>query len=282
MKTKLICDSLCDIPKEIQDKEYLDIVPLTIIFNDKEYKDGVDISKEEYYEVLKNSKEIPKTSQATYIQFSEVFNKYIEEGYRILCINGSSKSSGTYQSAMLARNDMDDKANDIHIFDTRSLSLGSGQFVIKACELIEKGLQADEIIKELESIRESVMLFFAPKTLDYLKRSGRVSVATAIIGNILSLVPIFSFPNGEANLEEKVRGSKNIAGKLVDIILEKNKGDLSDKIVTIGYGDNFKDFENLEKEVQKRIKAKKVFITRGGACICSHTGPDILAISCSD
>lgn len=281
MKIKLICDSLCDIPKEIQDKEYLDIVPLTIIFNDKEYKDGVDISKEKYYEVLKSYKEIPKTSQATYIQFSEIFNRYIDEGYKIVCINGSSKSSGTYQSAMLARSDMGEKAKDIYIFDTLSLSLGSGQFVIKTCDLIEEGLTPDSIIKELDSIRDSVMLFFAPKTLDYLKKSGRVSVATAIIGNILNLVPIFSFPNGEANLEEKVRGSKNLASKLVDMILEKNNGDLSDKIITIGYGDNFKDFEKLEKEVQNRIKAKKVFITRGGACICSHTGPDILAISCS-
>ena len=282
MKIKLICDSLCDIPKEIQNKAYLDVVPLTIIFNDKEYKDGVDISKEEYYEVLKNSKEIPKTSQATYIQFSEIFNKYIDEGYKIICINGSSKSSGTYQSAMLARSDMGEKANDIHIFDTMSLSFGSGQFVIKAGDFRDAGLNVDEIIEELDSIRESVMLFFAPKTLDYLKKSGRVSVATAIIGNILNIVPVFSFPNGEANLEEKVRGSKNLASKLVDIILEKNNGYLEDKIVTIGYGDNFKDFEKLEKEVQKRIKAKKVLVTRGGACICSHTGPEILAISCSN
>jgi len=280
-KIKLICDSLCDIPKEIQDKGYLEVVPLTIILNDKEYKDGVDISKEEYYKVLRSSKEIPKTSQATYIQFNEIFNKYINQGYKIICINGSSKSSGTYQSAMLAKSDMDEKADDIYIFDTMSLSLGSGQFVIKACELIEKGLNADKIIKELDFIRDSVMLFFAPKTLDYLKKSGRVSVTTAIIGNILNLVPVFSFPNGEAQLEAKVRGSKNLVNKLVDIILEKNNGDLSDKIVTIGYGDNFKDFEKLEKEVQNRIKAKKVFITRGGACICSHTGPDILAISCS-
>ena len=281
MKIKLICDSLCDIPEEIQNKEYLDVVPLTIIFNDKEYKDGVDISKEEYYEVLKTNKEIPKTSQATYIQFSEIFNKYIDEGYKIICINGSSKSSGTYQSAMLARSDMGDKANDIYMFDTMSLSLGSGQFVIKACDLIEEGLSPEDIIKELDAIRESVMLFFAPNTLDYLKKGGRVSVATAIIGNILNLVPIFSFPNGEAHLEEKVRGSKNLASKLVSMILERNNGNLEDKIITIGYGANFKDFDKLEKEVQKRIKAKKILITRGGACICSHTGPDILAISCS-
>ena len=282
MKIKLICDSLCDIPQEIQNKKYLDVVPLTIMFNDKEYKDGVDISKEQYYEILKDSKEIPKTSQATYIQFNYIFNKYIDEGYKIICINGSSKSSGTYQSAMLAKNDMGEKANDIFMFDTLSLSLGSGQFVIKACNLIEEGLSPDEIINELESIRESVMLLFAPNTLDYLKKSGRVSVATAIIGNILHLVPIFSFPNGEAKLEDKVRGSKNLANKLVDMILEKNNDRLEDKIVTIGYGANFKDFEKLEKEVQKRIKAKKVYITRGGACICSHTGPDILAISCSN
>ena len=138
MKIKLICDSLCDIPQEIQNKEYLDVVPLTIMFNDKEYKDGVDISKEQYYEILKDSKEIPKTSQATYIQFNYIFNKYIDEGYKIICINGSSKSSGTYQSAMLAKNDMGEKANDIFMFDTLSLSLGSGQFVIKSCNLIEE------------------------------------------------------------------------------------------------------------------------------------------------
>lgn len=282
MKIKLICDSLCDIPLEIQNKEYVDVVPLTIMFNDKEYKDNVDISKEQYYEVLRNSKEIPKTSQATYIQFKELFNKYIDEGYKIICINGSSKSSGTHQSAMLVRTDMGDKANDIYMFDTMSLSLGSGQFVIKACDLIEEGLSCEDIIKSLDDIRESVMLFFAPNTLDYLKKSGRVSVATAIIGNILHLVPIFSFPNGEANLEDKVRGSKHLASKLVDMIIEKNEGNLEDKIITIGYGANLKDFEKLEKEVQKRIKAKKVLITRGGACICSHTGPDILAISCSN
>lgn len=282
MKIKLICDSLCDIPLEIQNKEYVDVVPLTIMFNDKEYKDNVDISKEQYYEVLQNSKEIPKTSQATYIQFQEIFNKYIDEGYKIICINGSSKSSGTHQSAMLARSDMGEKANDIYMFDTMSLSLGSGQFVIKACDLIEEGLSCEDIIKSLDDIRESVMLFFAPNTLDYLKKSGRVSVATAIIGNILHLVPIFSFPNGEAHLEDKVRGSKHLASKLVDMIIEKNEGNLEDKIITIGYGANLKDFEKLEKEVQKRIKAKKLLITRGGACICSHTGPDILAISCSN
>ena len=222
MKIKLICDSLCDIPEEIKNKEYVEVVPLTIIFDNKEYKDGVDITKQEYYKLLKSSDILPKTSQATYIQFSEVFNKYLNEGYEIICINGSSKSSGTYQSAMLARNDIENNKDKLHIFDTLSLSLGSGQYVIKACELIEKGLNAQDIIDNLDKIRESVVLLFAPSTLDYLKKSGRVSVATAIIGNMLNLKPIFSFPQGEAKLIEKVRGQKNLVNKLIDSILEIN------------------------------------------------------------
>lgn len=282
MKIKLICDSLCDIPEEIKNKEYVEVVPLTIIFDNKEYKDGVDITKQEYYKLLKSSDILPKTSQATYIQFSEVFNKYLNEGYEIICINGSSKSSGTYQSAMLARNDIENNKDKLHIFDTLSLSLGSGQYVIKACELIEKGLNAQDIIDNLDKIRESVVLLFAPSTLDYLKKSGRVSVATAIIGNMLNLKPIFSFPQGEAKLIEKVRGQKNLVNKLVDSILEINNGSLENKIVTIGCGDNYNEFEKLQKEVKNKIKARKVLFTRGGACICSHTGPDILAISCSD
>ncbi|MGL5315448.1 MAG: DegV family protein [Peptostreptococcaceae bacterium] len=282
MKIKLICDSLCDIPEEIQNKDYVEVVPLTIIFEDKEYKDGIDMTKEEYYKLLKSSETLPKTSQATYIQFSELFNKYLNEDYEIICINGSSKSSGTYQSAVLAKNDIENRNENIHIFDTLNLSLGSGQYVIKACELIEEGLNSKDIINKLENIRESVTLLFAPSTLDYLKKSGRVSVTTAIIGNMLNLKPIFSFPLGEAKLVEKVRGNKHLVNRLVDLILEINDGNLENKIVTIGCGDNYNEFQKLKKEVESRIKARRLLFTRGGACICSHTGPDILAISCSD
>ncbi|MEG0238403.1 MAG: DegV family protein [Clostridium sp.] len=280
MKIKLICDSLCDIPKEIKDKDYVDIVPLTIIFNDKEYKDNIDLSNEQYYKMLRSSENLPKTSQVTYIQFKEVFDKYIEEGYDILCITGASKSSGTFQSATIAKND-NEASDRIYVFDTMNLSLGSGQYVIKATELIEQSLSIEDIVKELDNIRDSVKLLFVPWTLEYLKRSGRVPVATAIIGNMLSIKPIFYFNNAEAEVIAKVRGSKHVATKLVDIILEMNDNNIEDKIVTIGYGDNYHDFEKLEEEVKKRLKARRIIYARGGSCICSHTGPDILAISCS-
>ena len=281
MKIKLACDRLCDIPDEISEKDYIEIVPLTVIFNDREYIEGVDIKKEEFYKKVKEIKQIPKTSQATYMEFKEVFDKFITEGYHIICMTGAANASGTFQSAMIAKNDVNENEK-IHIFDTRNLSLGSGQYVIKACELLEEGLGFEEIIDELENTRSSVRLLFAPYTLDFLKQSGRVPVATALIGNMLNIKPIFFFDNGEAKLVNKVRGIKNIASKLVDIILEMNEGSLEGKIVTIGCGDNLHDCEILKDEVNKRIKARRVLFTRGGVSICSHTGPDILAISCSN
>lgn len=278
MKIKLMCDSLCDIPKEVISKYNIDVIPLTIIVEGKEYKDSVDITNKEFYKMMKEMNTTPKTSQATYIQFKEAFDKYKDE-YEIVCITGSSKSSGTYQSAVMAKNDTE---GEIYIFDTLNLSLGSGQYVVKACELIDENISsAKELINKLENLRESVNLFFVPDSLEYLKRSGRVSVTTAAIGNMLSLKPLFSVKDGNISLVTKIRGKKNVVHTMVDMIKDKYDT-LEDKIIMIGCGDNEKDFEALKNEIESNIKAKKVYLVEGGACICSHTGPDILAISCSN
>lgn len=279
MKIKLIYDSMCDIPEEINNKEFVEMIPLTINIDGKEYKDGIDFTKEEFYNILDNSNSLPKTSQVTYIDFKEKFEKYTKEGYDVICITGSSKASGTYQSANLAKADVE---GNIYIFDSLFLSLGSGQYIIKASHLIEEGdLSASEIVEELEKLRASVDLLFVPFTLEYLKQSGRLPSVVSFVGNMLSIKPICSMQDGKNKIVSKVRGTKQIASKLVDMILELNNGQLEDKIVTIGYGSNEVDFKKLQEEVSKRINAKKVYITRGGSCICSHTGPEILAISSS-
>ena len=279
MKIKLIYDSMCDIPEEINNKEFVEMIPLTINIDGKEYKDGIDFTKEEFYNILNNSNSLPKTSQVTYIDFKEKFEKYTKEGYDVICITGSSKASGTYQSANLAKADVE---GNIYIFDSLFLSLGSGQYIIKASHLIEeRDLSASEIVEELEKLRASVNLLFVPFTLEYLKQSGRLPSVVSFVGNMLSIKPICSMQDGKNKIVSKVRGTKQIASKLVDMILELNNGQLEDKIVTIGYGSNEVDFKKLQEEVSKRINAKKVYITRGGSCICSHTGPEILAISSS-
>ena len=278
---KLICDSLCDIPEEIQKKEYLEIIPLTLIMNGKEYKDGVDITKEEFYEEVLKSGEIPKTSQATYMQFKEAFDSAVSEGKKVLCLTGASSATGTFQSAMLARGDIEN--GEIHLFDTENLSLGAGQFVIRACDMIEEGLPVEEIMEKLDSLRDSVSILFAPASFDFLKKSGRVPLTTAIIGNMLNIKPIFKMERGKISLVAKVRGIKKLAAKLVEITIENNSDDLSELTVTMGHGCNLSDYEKLKKEVDAKLKdkVKKVMVTKGGVCICSHTGPDIIALSYS-
>ena len=212
MKIKLIYDSMCDIPEEINNKEFVEMIPLTINVDGKEYKDGVDFTKEEFYNILKDSNNLPKTSQVTYIDFKDIFEKYTKDGYDVICITGSSKASGTYQSANLAKADVD---GNIYIFDSLFLSLGSGQYVIKASHLIEEGdLSASEIIKELEKMRDSVNLLFVPFTLEYLKQSGRLPNVLSFVGNMLSIKPICTMQDGKSKIVSKVRGTKQIASKM--------------------------------------------------------------------
>lgn len=280
MDIKLICDSLCDIPDDLYNKEYLEIVPLTLILDGKEYRDNIDLTKEEFYERALKSIQVPKTSQATYMQFKEVFDKAMEEGKKVICITGSSTKSGTYQSALLAKNDTDGL---IHVFDTEQLSLGAGQYVVRACDMIDEGLSYDEVLSGLEKVRDTVSILFAPSSFDFLKKSGRVNLSTAILGNMLNIKPIFIMEKGEIALVSKVRGVKKLVGKLIDMVLEKNEKYLGEITVIVGYGSNLESFAKLKEEVEKRLedKVKKIVYAKGGACICSHTGPDIIAISYS-
>ena len=238
-------------------------------------EDDKTLYKNKVYEILNNKRD--KSKRLNLIK--NIFEKYTKEGYDVICITGSSKASGTFQSANLAKADVE---GNIYIFDSLFLSLGSGQYVIKASHLIEEGnLNASEIIQELENMRKDVNLLFVPFTLEYLKQSGRLPSVVSFVGNMLSIKPICTMEDGKNKIVSKVRGTKQIASKLVDMILELNDGNVEDKIITIGYGSNEDDFKRLQEEVSKKINAKKIYITRGGSCICSHTGPEILAISSS-
>ena len=132
---KLICDSLSDVDKSYIEKYDIEIVPLTIILDDKEYRDGIDITPAEFYKKLRDEDAFPKTSQVTYAQFKDVFEKYTKEGKTILYVSGSSAATGTYQSAIMAKNDIE---GEIHTYDTYEFSFGAGIFVVKAAQMIEQ------------------------------------------------------------------------------------------------------------------------------------------------
>lgn len=272
---KIICDSLSDLPKNLIEKYDVEVIPLTIILNGVEYKHGVDLSDEEFYKIIRSSNEMPKTSQATYAQFEEVFKKYIEQNKSILYISASSKITGTYQSAMMAKNELD---GDIHLFDSLSASFGIGSQVLAACEMNEKNYSIDEILEKLECIRDNVFVIFAVDTLDYLHKGGRLSTSKAVIGSILSMKPILTVEDGFIKNLEVVRGTKKELLKMVDMTKDHIEDNLNNKRIAIGHGDNLHGLERLEALIKEEYVDKELLHVEIGASIGSHAGPGTLGI----
>ncbi|MGL5348882.1 MAG: DegV family protein [Peptostreptococcaceae bacterium] len=272
---QIICDSLADIPKEIIEKYNIEIIPLTIRIGETDYKDGIDITNEEFYKKLKETNDTPKTSQATYGQFEVIFKKYINENKEILYISGSSKVTGTYQSAMMAKNELDGK---ITLFDSLNLSYGCGVQVVRACELNEKGYSLEEILKELEKMRDNVHVFFAVDTLEYLRKGGRISVTKAAVGTMLNIKPIIEVKDGELDNVAQVRGKKHVIDKLLELVKSKCEGDLTNRNIAIGEGSNISDLKKLEEAVKNEFGIDDVSKIEIGPTIGSHAGPGTIGI----
>lgn len=272
---KIICDSLADVPENLVKLYDIEVIPLTIIINETEYKDGQNLTNEEFYKLIKEYDEIPKTSQATYIQFKEIFKKYLDQGKKILYISGSSKVTGTYQSAMITKNDLQ---GEIHIFDSLNLSYGCGAQVVTACEMNEQGKSIEDIVKKLEEIRDNILVLFAVDNLDYLKKGGRLSASKAAIGSMLSIKPILQMQDGLIVNIDQARGHKKVISKLISITKEHFKNNIEDKRIGIAHGDNEVEFEKLKEAINSELKFTKITETKIGPSIGSHTGAGTIGL----
>lgn len=268
---KIVCDSLSDITEEYIDKYDIEFVPLNVIIGEKQYKDRVDISNEDFYKMIREDRVTPKTSQITYADFYDVFDKYTKNGGKVIYIAAAASATGTIQSAMIARNELDDR--DIRIIDSNSLCFGISLLVIKACELKEQGKNIDEIVEEVESIKDNVYVTFSCDDLEYLNRGGRISSTKAMIGTMLSIKPICVINNGLVDNVANARGKKNVATKIVEIAKDNGVVDLSEQTVYIGYTDDLKERARLEEKIVEELNPKEVKYFQIGSGIGTHGGP---------
>ena len=269
---KIVCDSLSDVNKEYLEKYDTDVVPLTLILNGKEYRDSIDMRPEEFYKILREENAYPKTSQATYAQFKEVFDKYTKEGKTILYISGSAAATGTCQSAVMAKNDTE---GEIYIYDSNNLTFGAGFFVVKAAEMISEGKSIDEVFKALDEIKEKYILMFSVDTLEYLKKGGRISSTKATVGSLLNIKPILEVKDGLVSQVGQVRGKKNVLNKMIEYVKERLGDDLEQDEIYIGYSDDVKETEKLTEIAKEVFKPKKIGYFVVGTCIGAHSGPGV-------
>lgn len=275
-KIKVVCDGIANMPRELAKQYDIEVVPLTINIDGNEYRD-VDITDEEFYVMMREAKDMPKTSQATYVDFKGIFDRLIEEGNTVLYIAGSSKSSGTYQSAVLASKDVE---GEIHIFDSMSISFGCGMLVLHAARMLQDGMSLEDVLKELEKLRDKVFVSMSMNSLEYLKKGGRISNGKALVGNMLSLRPMLTVKDGLIFQEGQVRGNKKIIPTIIKRTKEVCGEDFSDKLIAIGCGDNLEERAQLKEAVLRELKPKELIEITINPPMCSHSGPGFIGLTC--
>lgn len=215
-KIKIIADSTCDLPKEYIEKYNIEVMPVLINFGEESYLDGIEITRDEMMERIEKDNILPTTAQITPMRFEECYGKYIEEGYKVLAIHMSSKMSGTYQSALIAKNEFKDE--DLVVVDALTITSAYGLLVLKAARMVEEGIDLKDIEKELLVYRTKIKSSLMFASLDNLVRGGRLSKGTAVIANVLGIKLILDMENGEMNVNTKVRGSKKAVKQIISDI----------------------------------------------------------------
>ncbi len=274
-KVKIITDSSCDLDISYLDELNVHMCPLVTIFSDGEFLDRVEMSPEEFYKKLESTKDLPKTSQVTPTLFLEAFKKALEEDMEVLCLAFSSKLSGTYQSAVLAK-EMLDNSEKIHIIDTLSASVGQGLIVEKAALMAKENKNVNEITQEVFNMISKIKHLIGVGSLDMLKRGGRISSSKAIVGNLLGVRPILNVEKGEIFPLDKARGRKGLIKKLIEI-LEESGEDIQNTRIGISYSKEIEIAKELEGELNKK-GINNILISEIGAVIGSHVGPSTIAL----
>ncbi len=278
-KIKIITDSTSDIPKDISKELGITVVPLTVYFGDKGYRDGYDLTNEEFYEKLKTSDEMPVTSQVTPIAFEEAFKKELDDYDSLICYTISSKGSGTYQSAMIAKENLGD--TDIEVVDTLNYSYGYGLTVVEAARMAKAGKSKEEILSKTKEMISKTNVYFIVDGLEYLKKGGRINSASAFIGSILDIKPLLTVKEGSIIPIDKIRGRKNVIPKMVNII--KSKGhDLSGRVVGLAHGNTPEKIAEVKEALNKEFSPKGFELAEVGSVIGAHTGPGVVGIFFTD
>ena len=272
MSVKIVVDSSSDLMPAVKAK--VRTVALSVFFGDQEYKDGITIQPDRFYEMLTQGDVMPTTSQASPADFEDAYREMVEEGHEVVCITVGSGLSGTYQSATIAAAEFPGK---VLVVDSRTVAIGTSILVEMALEMAEAGKSAQEILDELIRLRKKVRLFAMVDTLEYLKRGGRLSSTVAFVGGMLNLKPIITLEDGQIKVVSKARGQKAAFSALTRICQEIGV-DL-EKPCILGYT-GCSD-ENLSKYLKENsdfwlADSRKLII---GSIIGTHAGPGAVAVA---
>ena len=277
----IMTDSCCDMPAQFAEELELTVLPLHLLIGEEtfaNYLDGREIGFKEFYDRVRGGA-MPTTSAVSVGAFEDAMRPILSEGKDILCLNFSSALSTTYQSAVIASEELKQEYPDatIRVLDTRSASVGQGLMIYLCKQQQKEGKSVDEVYEYAQSLIPHMAHWVTVDDLNHLKRGGRISATTAFVGSMLSIKPVI-YINEEGKLINvgKARGRK---AALLQIVSELEKRLLDPKYpVFISHGDCEEDAKFVAEEVQKRTGAETKLISYVGPVIGSHTGAGVIAL----
>lgn len=276
MSVKIIIDSTVDLPQEA--KARCSVAPLSVMFGQESYLDGVTITYKEFYDKLASCDVLPTTSQPTPDSFAKLYKQVVANGDQAVVLTISSGLSGTYQSACIAAMDYEDQ---VYVVDSQNVAIATGILTLLALKLADEGKDAKTIAETLTAERENVVLLAMLDTLEYLKKGGRVSKTVAFAGEMLSIKPIITIEDGAIQIVGKARGTKQGNTMLVKKIGEVGGVDF-DKPVLLGYTGN--DDALLVKYQQSSADLWQDHLAKLESCcigstVGTHAGPGAVAVA---
>lgn len=278
MAVKLVIDSASDITQKEAEEMGIHMIPMSILFGDKTYMDGVDLSGRDFFEKLIETDELPTTSQINMFQFEECFSKLTADGSEVVVITLSSKLSGTYAGAVSAAGSFPGK---VFVVDSLNASLGERVLIQYAIRLLKEGTTAEELAANLEEAKHRIKLMALLDTLEYLQKGGRISAVTAMSGAVFQIKPVISIMNGEVKMIGKAMGSKK-GNNLLMRLVERSGGidfELPYATAYSGMDDSLlqkylKDSKSLWEKESENVPSYCI-----GSTIGTHVGPGAIAVA---
>ena len=278
MGVKVITDSTSYLSGEMINKYDISVVSLNVTLNNKSIRE-VDITNEEFYKLMDEVKEFPKSSQPSLDETSNAFEKHLSNGDDVVGIFISSEMSGTFSSTHIIKEMLLEKYPNrkITLIDSRSNCMQMGLAVLAAAEKAINGASLEEVVEACESVKRKSKFLFAPQTLDYLKMGGRIGSAGALFGKVLKIVPILTVEDGKTSVVEKVRTNNKAIEKILSVFMNDIKEKGLGKVV-IHHINCKKEGQKLAEKISAHIN-EKVEVISIGPVIGVHVGPGAIGIA---
>lgn len=277
-KVLVVTDSTADIPKKVVEDLGITVVPLKVHFGEETYLDGVSINSKEFYDKLKGAEKLPTTSQPSPLDFVNVYKELAEgnEEVHIISIHLSSALSGTYQSAAIAQNMLEDSIK-VTVIDSKKASYAIGSIVVAVAELAKSGADVKQCLDRAYYLVENTFVYFLVDTLHYLQKGGRIGKASAVLGTLLNIKPILSLdPMGEVFAKEKVRGNKKAFARIMELLHDHAK-EYGKVRIGLSHSDSISEAEEAIETIKKEFKVDSVMLTDIGSVIGTHVGQGTIA-----